>query len=282
MPQKTDERRRPTFAARQLKVMSEQLARIGSWVEHLVKARTRHSVHSPFVYKLTNEVLRVDDEQPEFTAIEALREDLLLSDQVIRVNDLGAGSRLLDEPVRQVSDMARTSLKPARQAQLLFRLARHFAPSTVLELGTSFGLSTLYMARGAEDALVTTIEGCPQTYRIAQHHFEQLRQRNINPVLGSFRSSLPFVVRTAEKLDMVFLDGHHAKEPTLEYFELCLTKAHNDSVFILDDIHWSKGMEAAWEEVKRHPRVTVTIDLYDMGLVFFRQEQAPQHFRLRY
>lgn len=262
--------------------MSEQLARIGSWVEHLVKARTRHSVHSPFVYKLTNEVLRVDDELPEFAAIEALREDLLLSDQVIRVNDLGAGSRLLDEPVRQVSDMARTSLKPARQAQLLFRLARHFAPDNVLELGTSFGLSTLYMARGAEDALVTTIEGCPQTYRIAQHHFERLRQRNINPVLGSFRSSLPFVVRTAEKLDMVFLDGHHAKEPTLEYFELCLTKAHNDSVFILDDIHWSKGMEAAWEEVKRHPRVTVTIDLYDMGLVFFRQEQAPQHFRLRY
>jgi len=282
MPQKTGERPRPTFAARQLKAMSEQLARIGSWVEHLVKARTRHSVHSPFVYKLTNEVLRVDDELPEFAAIEALRDDLLLSDQVIRVNDLGAGSRLLDEPVRQVSDMARTSLKPARQAQLLFRLARLFAPTNVLELGTSFGLSTLYMARGAEDALVTTIEGCPQTYRIAQHHFERLRQRNINPVLGSFRSSLPFVVRTAEKLDMVFLDGHHAKDPTLEYFELCLTKAHNDSVFILDDIHWSKGMEAAWEEVKKHPRVSVTIDLYDMGLVFFRQEQAPQHFRLRY
>ena len=273
----------PTFAAFRLRQgMGEQLARIGSWVEHLVKARTRHSVHSPFVYKLTNEVLRVDEDLPEFAAIEALREDLLVSDQVIRVNDLGAGSRLLDEPVRQVSDMARTSLKPARQAQLLYRLANYFSPTTILELGTSFGLSTLYMARGAEEAQVTTIEGCPQTFRIAQHHFERLRQRNINAVLGSFRSSLPFVVRTAEKLDMVFLDGHHAKEPTLEYFELCLQKAHNDSVFILDDIHWSKGMEAAWETVKRHPRVTVTIDLFDLGLVFFRQEQAPQHFRLRY
>lgn len=262
--------------------MSEQLARIGSWVEHLVKARTRHSVHSPFVYQLTNEVLRVDEDLPEFAAIEALREELLDSDQVIRVNDLGAGSRLLDEPVRRVSDMARASLKPARQAQLLHRLVRHFEPGTVLELGTSFGLSTLYMARGADHTQVTTIEGCPQTFRIAQHHFERLRQRNINAVLGSFRSSLPFVLRTVDRLDMVFIDGHHAKEPTLEYFEACLAKAHSGSIFILDDIHWSKGMEAAWQQVKQHPRVTVTIDLYDLGLVFFRSEQAPQHFRLRY
>ncbi|HRT54324.1 MAG TPA: class I SAM-dependent methyltransferase, partial [Flavobacteriales bacterium] len=119
--------------------MNERIARIGSWVEHLVKARTRHSVHSPFVYKLTNEVLRVDDERPEFEAIEALREELLLSEQSLRVNDLGAGSRVLDEPVRQVSDMARTSLKPARQAQMLFRLAEYFMPETILELGTSFG-----------------------------------------------------------------------------------------------------------------------------------------------
>lgn len=262
--------------------MNDQIARIGSWVEHLVKARTRHAVHSPFVYKLANEVLRIDEERPEFGAIEGLREELLLSDQTLRVNDLGAGSRVLDEPVRSVSDMARTSLKPARQAQLLFRLAEYFGPDTILELGTSFGLSTLYLARGAGQARVTTIEGCPQTHRIAQHHFERLRQNNISVLLGSFRSSLPFVLRNHEKLDMVFIDGHHAQEPTLEYFETCLQRAHNDSVFILDDIHWSRGMEAAWEAVKRHPRVTVTIDLYDLGLVFFRQEQAPQHFRLRY
>ncbi len=262
--------------------MSEQLARIGSWVEHLVKARTRHGLHSPFVYHLCSEVLRVNDDLPEFAAIEALRDDLLLSDQVIRVNDLGAGSKVLDMAIRNVNEIASTSLKPARQAQLLFRIARHFEPRTVLELGTSFGLSTLYLARGAEHGLVTTVEGCPQTYRIAQHHFERLRQKNIDPLLGSFRSRLPDILRRVEKLDMVFIDGHHAQAPTLEYFELCVAKAHNDSVFVLDDIHWSRGMEAAWETVKRHPRVTVTIDLYDLGLVFFRKEQAPQHFRLRY
>ncbi len=262
--------------------MNTQVQRISSYLNHLVKARTRHAVHSPFVYELIDRVLRVDEELPEFASIERLRDDLLASDQVIRVNDLGAGSRVLELPIRNVSEIARTALKPARQAQLLCRLARYVDPRTVLELGTSFGISTLYLARGSENGQVITVEGCPQTFRIAQHHFEQLRQPNIEAVLGSFRSRLPEVLRKIDRLDMVFIDGHHAKEPTLEYFEQCLTKAHNKSVFILDDIHWSAGMEAAWEVVKAHPRVSVTIDLYDMGLVFFRQEQAPQHFRLRY
>lgn len=262
--------------------MGEQLARIGSWLNHLVTARSRHGVHSPFIYDLSTSVLRNDRAQPEFTRIERLRDDLLASQQVIRVNDLGAGSRVLDMPIRPVSDIARTSLKPARQAQLLYRLCRYFDPGTVLELGTSFGLSTLYMAMGAENGRVITVEGCPQTYRIAQHHFDAMRQANVEAVLGSFRSRLPELLRKIDRLDLLFMDGHHAQEPTLEYFEQCLTKAHNDSVFILDDIHWSRGMEAAWAAVKAHPRVRVTVDLYDMGLVFFRKEQAPQHFCLRY
>ncbi|HEX2617116.1 MAG TPA: class I SAM-dependent methyltransferase [Flavobacteriales bacterium] len=262
--------------------MAEQLQRISSYLSHLVKARTRHGVHSPFIYELTSNVLRLTDERPEFTAIERLRDDLLDSDQTIRVNDLGAGSRMLDMPVRNVSDIARTALKPARQAQLLFRIARYFDPNTVLELGTSFGLSTLYLARGTENGRVITIEGCPQTHRIAQSHFEQLRQHNINAQLGSFKTRLPEILRKVDGLDLVFIDGHHLKEPTIEYFEMCLNKAHNDTVFILDDIHWSRGMEEAWDHLRVHPDVTVSVDLYDMGLLFLRQEQAPQHFRLRY
>ncbi|MFT3885029.1 MAG: class I SAM-dependent methyltransferase [Flavobacteriales bacterium] len=262
--------------------MAEQIQRISSYLSHLVKARTRHGVHSPFIYQLASEVLRVHEERPEFTAIERLRDDLLHSDQTIQVNDLGAGSRVLDMPVRNVADIARTALKPARQAQLLFRMARYFDPGTVLELGTSFGLTTLYLARGAENGRVITIEGCPRTHRIAQSHFEQLRQANIDPQLGSFRTRLPEVLRKVDGLDMVFIDGHHSKEPTIEYFELCLNKAHNDTVFILDDIHWSRGMEEAWDHLRMHPDVTVSVDLYDMGLLFLRQEQAPQHFRLRY
>jgi len=262
--------------------MSENLQRVGSYLNHLVKARTVHGVHSPFVYALVTQVLRERTALPEFAAIERLREDLLESDQTIRVNDLGAGSRVLDLPVRSITDMARSALKPARQGQLLFRLARYFRPRTVLELGTSFGISTLYLAMGADEGEVTTIEGCPQTYRIAHHHFDQIGCGNIRPHLGSFKAQLPEVLKRLGHVDLVFFDGHHLKEPTLEYFAMCMEHASSSSVLVFDDIHWSRGMEDAWEVVKAHPRVTVTIDLYDMGLVFLRAEQATQHFRIRY
>lgn len=255
---------------------------LSSYLGHLVKARNRHGVHSPFVYELVSQVLRPNDALPEHASIERLREDLLNSDQTIRVNDLGAGSRVFDLPIRRVADIARTALKNPKQARMLFRLARYFRPANVLELGTSFGLSTLYLAQGAEDGHVFTIEGCPQTWRIAQHHFEQLKQRNITPVLGSFRTRLPETLQRLERLDLAFIDGHHAQEPTLAYFEQCLAKAHNDTVFVFDDIHWSRDMEQAWEAVKAHPRVTVTVDLYNMGLAFLRTEQAKEHFTLRY
>lgn len=262
--------------------MSEQLRQIGGYLGHLVKARSRHGIHSPFVYDLVEKVLRPQPALPEHMAIEHLRNDLLRSEQAIRVNDLGAGSRVLDLPVRRVADIARTALKGPRQAQLLFRLARYFDARTVLELGTSLGITTLYLARGAENGTVHTIEGCPQTYRIAQHHFEQLKQANIDPVLGSFQRRLPELLQRIGKVDLVFLDGHHARQPTLDHFDRCLARSHDDTVFVLDDIHWSRDMEEAWNTVKAHPRVTITIDLYNMGLVFLRAGQAREHFTLRY
>lgn len=262
--------------------MSEHLRQIGSYLGHLVKARTRHGIHSPFVYELISQVLRPSDPLPEAAPIEKLREDLMRSEQTIRVNDLGAGSKMFDLPIRRVADIARVSLKQQKHAQMLFRLARYFRPAEVIELGTSFGISTLYLAMGADEGRLHTIEGCPQTARIAQHHFELLKQRNIVPVLGSFRTKLPEVLQKIDRLDLAFVDGHHAKEPTLDYFRQCLGRSHNDTVIVLDDIHWSKGMEEAWEEIKNDPAVTVTIDLYQMGIVFLRKEQAKEHFVLRY
>ncbi len=262
--------------------MSDPIRQIGSFLGHLIKARTEHGVHSPFVYDLMSKVLRPSDNRPELEPIEQLRKDLMKSKQAIRVNDLGAGSRVFDLPVRRVADIAQTSLMSRKNANTLFRLARYFQPTHVLELGTSFGISTLYLAKGAETGTVTTIEGCPQTHGIALGHFERMHQSNIVPLLGSFRTRLGEALGTMERLDLAFIDGHHVKDPTLEYFEQCLAKSHNDSVIVLDDIHWSDGMEEAWEDIKRHPRVTVTVDLYDMGIVFLRKEQAPEHFLLRY
>ncbi|MBK7385056.1 MAG: class I SAM-dependent methyltransferase [Flavobacteriales bacterium] len=262
--------------------MTDFLQRTRSYIDHLVRARARHGVHSPFVYELIESVFRPRPVDEAFAAIEQFRSDLLRSDHTIQVIDLGAGSARSNGPTRRVADQARSALKPPHQARLLYKLARHLDARQVLELGTSFGLTTLYLAYGARNGQVHTIEGCPETLSIAKKNFEILPQPRIHATLGSFEDRLPDVLRRMERLDLAFIDGHHEEEATLRYFELCLSKAHNDTVLVLDDIHWSCGMESAWERVKDHSAVTVTIDLYDMGLVFLRSEQAKEHFRLRY
>lgn len=262
--------------------MGERPQQLRAYLRHHLLAGNRHDVHSPFVYGLIEEALRNRSRGPNFPDIEALRDALLHDERRIPVEDHGAGSHRHNGEVRRVRDIARSALKPREQAELLYRIVRWAKPETVLELGTSLGLTTMYLARGAGNGQVVTIEGAPAVHHLAQEHFAQLAQTNITAVLGSFQDQLGHVLSSMDRLDFAFLDGHHATAPTLDYFEQCLAKAHNDSVFVLDDIHWSAGMEAAWREIQTHPRVTVTVDLFKFGLVFLRTEQHREHFRLRY
>lgn len=262
--------------------MTDATHRLAGYVEHLLKARTRHAVHSPFVYALVEQVLRPRGAADGAQGIEDIRAGLLLSKETISVTDLGAGSRATKGQERSVASIARTALMPARQAQMLFRLARFLDARRVLELGTSFGLTSLYLAHGAPDAQVVTIEGCPRTHAIARRHFDLLGAHRIHALLGPFERMLPEALEQLGAVDLVLVDGHHAELPTLAYFEACMGHVAGEAVFVFDDIRWSRGMERAWQAVKGHPRVTVTIDLFDLGLVFVRPGQAREHFRLRY
>jgi predicted O-methyltransferase YrrM len=263
-----------------------------------------HSIHSPFVFALYQEVIRPDYRaDPVFKQIEAARKGLLSSSQRIQVTDFGAGPRLagsrlagpdsLPEPnnhntrTRSVADIARRSLKPARYGRLLHRLVRRFAAGgTVLELGTSFGLTTSYLAAETSGrthpAWLVTFEGCPETAAIARQQFERLGLSNIEIVVGNLDETLGPTLSGLDTVDLVFLDANHRFEPTVRYFEELATKAHNDTVFVLDDIHWSDEMEQAWDTIQAHPAVTVSVDLFGVGLIFFRREQSKQHFVLRF
>jgi len=201
---------------------------------------------------------------------------------MIEVTDLGAGSSQLKGIKRKVSDLAKYSAKSAKYGQLLYRLSAHFKPFNILELGTSFGISTLYLSLGNEDATTTTMEGCPEIAALAKKHFSSLNSNRIEVITGDFGKALPAYLQKNNRLDLVFFDGNHRREPTLEYFRLCLEKANDNSLFIFDDIHWSEEMEEAWAEIKNHPSVTVTIDLFFVGLVFFRKGQEKQHFSIRF
>lgn len=244
-------------------------------------AKTRYQVHSPFVFDFVEQVLEDDRHFYAFDHLNNLQSRLEQDERSLNVTDLGAGSKQLKSNERQVREIAKTALSSPFYNRLLYRMVQYYRPETLIELGTSLGLSSLYMAKGNPKARLYTVEGCPQTAAIAFEQFQRLKAENIEPIVGNFDAVLPELINGLQQIDFVFFDGNHRKEPTLRYFEQCLALAHADSIFVFDDIHWSKEMEAAWEAIKAHPKVRLSIDLFEVGIVFFRNEQRErEHFRL--
>ncbi|GAA4437714.1 class I SAM-dependent methyltransferase [Ravibacter arvi] len=254
------------------------------YLKYFFRAGNEHSIHSPFVYELYRDVIRNrSGSRTGFDDLELLRKQLRRNHTEIEVLDLGAGSRIDKSNKRRISQIAKNAEKPVRFGELFYRLAGHFAPRTVVELGTSLGLTTLYFSKAIPGGHILTFEGCPATSAIASENFKAAGAKNIEIVTGNIDETLPHVVKNiGANLDMVYFDANHRYEPTVRYFQTCLPQAGNESVFIFDDIYWSEEMTAAWDEIKKHPAVTVTLDLFWIGLVFFRKEQAKEDFVLRF
>ena len=247
---------------------------------HRLKAKNRHGVHSPFVYRLIDEVIYDFQGKKVYEEVEAIREKLLNDTRIITITDLGAGSHLNNNRRKKVGDIAKNALKTPKLAQLLYRLVADLKPQNIIELGTCLGITTLYLQKAAPTAKVYTMEGCPETAGVAKQTFEQ-GAIAAEPIVGNFDDNLPEVIKTLDKVDFVFVDGNHQKDATLKYFEWCLPKVHENTMLIFDDIYWSEGMKEAWTQIKAHPQVTATVDLFWIGLVFFKPGQAKEDFLIK-
>jgi predicted O-methyltransferase YrrM len=242
-----------------------------------------HGVHSPFVFEFITKVLNDTRQFYAYNNIEDIRNDLLLDKRTLTIEDYGAGSNITKSNERAVSDIARSVLKPRKFAQLLFRIVDYYHLGNIVELGTSLGITTSYLASGNALGKVYTFEGARQIANVARDNFRQLTLNNIEVVEGNFDETLPLKLRDINSIDLAFIDGNHRKAPTLSYFHQLLSKAHPNSIFVFDDIHWSKEMEEAWRQIQQHSAVTLTIDLFFIGIVFFRAEQkVSQHFSVRF
>lgn len=241
-----------------------------------------HGTHSPFVFDFIIHVLDKKDSPASTTIIERYRQRLLRDHRKILVDDFGAGSAQLKTRERKLSDIARLSLKNKRLAALLFRIAKYYQCKSIIELGTSLGTTTAYLA-AATGSRVTTLEGAARIADVAEDFFESAGLRNIQIVRGDFKDTIHQVLKANPRVDLLFVDGNHQEEATVSYFQSFLPLMHDDSIFIFDDIHWSIGMERAWEKIKAHPSVTLTIDLFFIGIVFFKKDfLVKQHFTVRY
>lgn len=262
----------------------DKLKIIGRYLSYLRNAKSKYNVHSPFVYELLTKVFEDKRYYPEYGRIQGVRETLLKNNTPVEVIDFGtgAGNKPYGTYYRKVKEITRRTEQPAKLSRLLFRLVKYFQPADILELGTSMGLGSMHMALANPEARITTIEGCSNVASCARNNMDQLGIENVDIVIGDFDNILSGILDKKNTFDLVFFDGNHRKIPTLNYFKLCLERASNHSVFVFDDIHWSKGMEEAWEEIKRNPKVKVSIDLFYMGLVFFKDELSKQDFILKY
>lgn len=247
---------------------------------HRLKAKNRHGVHSPFVYRLIDSVIYDFASKNVYAEVENIRRGLLNDTRIITITDLGAGSHVNNNRQKKISDIAHNALKPPKLAQLLYRLAADLKPRNIIELGTCLGTTTLYLQKAAKEAKVYTLEGCPETAKIAAETFSK-GDIKTTPVVGNFDDTLPAIIDGMLELDFVFVDGNHQKDATLKYFEWCLPKVHDDTMLIFDDIYWSEGMKEAWAQIKAHPQVTVTIDLFWIGVVFFRKGQMKEDFLVK-
>ena len=242
-----------------------------------------HGIHSPFVFSFITKLLNDDRHFYTYESVEMIRQLLLNDHQLLKIEDFGAGSRVRKNNTRKVSDIANSSLKPKKFGQLLFRIVDQYAPHQILELGTSLGVTTAYLAAARQDSKVITMEGASTVAEVARNNFKKLQLHNIELVEGNFDETLSATLQKIKIIDLAFVDGNHRYEPTIRYFREILPVIQEHSILIFDDIHWSKEMEQAWEEIKQDPTVTLTIDLFFIGLVFFRKEQkAKQDFVIRF
>jgi len=241
-----------------------------------------HGVHSPFVFDFIKKVLTDTTDYDDYKKIESRRKVLLQNKSFITVEDLGAGSSVSKTSDRQISKIAAWSLKPKKYAQLLYRMVKFYQPRQVIELGTSLGITTSYLA-AASPADVYTLEGASAIASLAKETFGSLDLKNISIHTGNFDDTFPLLLPQLRHPAFFFIDGNHRKVPTLHYFRELVKYSDESTIVIFDDIHWSKEMEDAWELIKKDTAVTLSIDLFFIGIVFFRKEfKVKQHFSVRF
>ena len=250
-----------------------------SYLKFLWRSTNQHGIHSPFVYDLVTKCFYDRANFPEYQTLNSFRKKISNASETIEVTDFGEGSRVFSSNKRRISEIAKHAGISKKRQQTLFRIVNYFNSKTILELGTSVGLATTALSLGNTKGKVITIEGCPNTAKTANHYFDLFQLTNIELHQKKFETF--FLENPNSNFDLVYIDGNHNKEKTLQHFEEFLKSTSAYSVLIFDDIYWSKPMTEAWDIIRNHNKVSVSIDMFYWGIVFFRTEQQKEHFTIR-
>ena len=245
-------------------------------LQYILRAHYRkgHWVHSPFTFHTLNYVIFERTPYYSFNIIESLRQQLLHDNTTLTLQPLGTSQAKTTTIARELKN----STKSPRQAQLLQRLCASNQSHYIIELGTNLGLSTAYLASNNSNSQVYTLEGQPQLCQIAQQNFKQLHLNNIQIIEGNINNTLPTLIQQIPQIDLLFIDANHQYQATINYYKLAKSKVHKNTIIIFDDIHWSEGMQQAWNEIRQDPDIRLAIDIFHMGIVWFNTDIPKQHY----
>jgi len=255
---------------------------IADYIKYRINAQTRHGIHSPFVYELVDQYLYQDIDSRLTNEIENIRTALLNDKRSIQFEDFGAGSKKVKSRNPSIKHLAKNSLKPKKYAKLIAQIGQYIHAQNIIQLGTSFGTTTLYISKLNPRAKIYTLEGSREVAKIAQQQFDKLQAKNIELIIGNFDQEFSKLLKQQLKPDLIFIDGNHTYEATKRYFELSLKYSHNNTIFIFDDINWSDGMKQAWHEIKKHPHVSISMDFFSLGVVSINPDFSKEDFIIHY
>jgi predicted O-methyltransferase YrrM len=253
------------------------------YIKYHFTAATKYDVHSPFLYNFITQVVEDKTHYKSYNDLQKLFSALNKNNSTLHIEDLGAGTTYEKSKVKTVAAVFNNTALKGKYGKLLFRIVNYYKPSAILELGTGLGIATSYMALANTNAAITTIEGSAEIAAVAKENFKQSNINNISLIEGNFDNILPAFIKQHQNIDFALMDGNHRYESTINYFNQLLKLCHNDTIIIIDDIHWSEEMQKAWNEIAQHTAVTLSLDFYKIGIIFFRKEfKVKQHFAIRY
>ena len=242
-----------------------------------------YSIHSPFVFTLITKVLLEAKTKSNITKTKKLRSVYLQNNTIIEQSNQGAGSRINNETKgTTIGKLTKQSGLKTKYISLLTTMAKHYAFKNILELGTCTGLTTTALAQACPNAKITTIENALARANWAKENLEKLQLTNVKLIQQDFSFVINYIKRHQQKYDMIFIDGNHTYNATIEYFEKLQSSINEDGVIIFDDIYWSPEMTNAWKQICQAQTLGITIDLYRMGLLIRRDNQHKEHFTIRY
>ena len=253
---------------------------VKSFFNHWLDAVDEHSIHSPFFFDFYNKVIRGESD-PLFLEIEKTRNQLLNNHTLVKVQDLGAASPHFKDENREISRIAATSLSDEKKCLLLYRIARYAEAKAMVELGTSMGITSLYLSN-AKGTKLTTFEGNPAMINLALTNFEYFDRKNIELIEGNIDQTLPDFLQNPAKIDFALIDANHRYEPTIRYFNWLARRMADRGVMVIDDIYHSEEMGRAWHELRKHDLIYGSIDLFRCGILFFDLALNKQHFIWKY